>query len=742
MVTLAVLSVSAAAAAGLLAATRGRGPAVPADRPAAVDYQPRRRLDTSGYRLVIPTVHWRDGATLPEVADAWRRAGYRAADGVDAGLAGNTDPGAEVFGLTNKALMLNSEGEARQAYDLLTRLRGRVAGRPELAGQALYTLINLQGVTALRRGENDNCVMCRGEGSCILPINPAAVHANPTGSRLAVGHFTEYLARFPDDREARWLLNLAHMTLGEHPHKVDPRYLLSLDHFVKSEFDIGRFRDVGHFVGVNRYNQSGGAILDDFDGDGLLDLVTTDNSPTESMAFLRNTGDGHFEDRTKAAGLADQLGGLVCVQGDYDNDGLLDVFVPRGAWLLHPVRPSLLRNLGGGRFADVTSEAGLLDPVNSNSAGWADYDNDGRLDLFVACERQANRLYHNRGDGTFEEVAAAAGVTGSPSAFYKGSAWLDYDDDGDPDLFLNSMNGSSRFYRNDGDGHFTDVTLSHGVDGPPRGFSCWSWDFDNDGRLDIYASGFNDQLEPVLEGLLGRPTSAPSNRLFRNVDGKGFQDVTAEAGLAATFDCMGSNFGDLDNDGFPDMYLATGAPSLAVLVPNRMFLNVGGARFAEVTGSSRTGHLQKGHAVAIGDWDRDGDLDLFIETGGAVNGDRYHDVLFQNPGQGRHWLAVKLVGVKTNRSALGARIKVVTAGPAPRTVYRHVTSGSSFGGNPLEQHAGLGDARAVATLEIHWPTSNTTQTFYDIAADQALEITEFADTYKVVTRKPVPLPAE
>ena len=152
--------------------------------------------------------------------------------------------------------------------------------------------------------------------------------------------------------------------------------------------------------------------------------------------------------------------------------------------------------------------------------------------------------------------------------------------------------------------------------------------------------------------------------------------MTKEAGLDMVFAAMGSNFGDFDNDGFLDFYLGTGDPSLATLVPNRMFKNVDGQRFAEITGSSGTGHLQKGHGVACGDWDRDGDVDIFIEMGGAVNGDKYHNVLFQNPGQGNHWLTVKLVGKKTNRAAIGARIKVVTAGRA--------TADRSIGTSPRE----------------------------------------------------------
>lgn len=145
-------------------------------------------------------------------------------------------------------------------------------------------------------------------------------------------------------------------------------------------------------------------------------------------------------------------------------------------------------------------------------------------------------------------------------------------------------------------------------------------------------------------------------------------------------------------------------------------------------------------SCACGDWDRDGDLDLFIEMGGAIPGDQYHNILFQNPGQGNHWLTVKLVGKKTNRAAIGARIKAIGAGDHPLTVHRHVSSGSSFGANPLQQHLGMGQSERVAILEIYWPTSRTTQTFRDLALDQAIEITEFADNYKKLDWKPIRVP--
>jgi FG-GAP-like repeat/ASPIC and UnbV len=705
-------------------------------------FAPRQSMDTSGFSSFSAIVRpWKPDSSLEEISKVWQRAGYQGVELVDGKLAAaNRSKRDEITLMFMKSALLNSEGEAVKAYRVLEELRSIVGRSDEFAVRALGTLIFFQGVTALRRGENDNCIMCRGESSCILPISSAAVHTNPTGSRLAIKHFTEYLEEYPNDLEVQYLLNIAHMTLGEYPNRVDPRYLLNLDLFFHSEFNIGKFRDVGHLVGVNRYNQAGGAIMEDFDNDGLLDVVVSSLDSTQPMSLYRNKGDSTFEDRSKEAGVTEQLGGLVCYQADYDNDGHMDIYIARGAWLPFPIRPTLLRNNGAGGFTDVTKKSGLLDPLNSNAAAWADYDNDGWVDLFVGCEKQDQRLYHNKGNGTFEEVAAKAGVRGQSPRFCKGCTWIDFDNDGYPDLFQNNLDGGATLYRNNRDSTFTNVNSSMDIDGPNAGFSCWTWDYDNDGWLDIFATSYDRTLEDVVRGVLGRPHSRYSNRLYRNLTGKGFENVTRPAGLDQVFATMGSNYGDFDNDGFLDMYLGTGDPNLATLIPNRMFKNVCGERFAEITASSGTGNLQKGHGVACGDWDRDGDVDVFIQMGGAVNGDKYHNILFQNPGQGNHWLTVKLVGTKTNRAALGARIKVVTAGEKPLTVYRHVSSGSSFGANPLQQTIGMAKAEQVALLEIHWPTSGTTQVFRDIAADQAIEITEFDESYRPLNWKPIPQP--
>ena len=168
---------------------------------------------------------------------------------------------------------------------------------------------------------------------------------------------------------------------------------------------------------------------------------------------------------------------------------------------------------------------------------------------------------------------------------------------------------------------------------------------------------------------------------------------------------MGSNFGDIDNDGFLDFYLGTGRPAYSYLMPNVLLHNVGGRRFEDVTVASGTGHLQKGHGISFADWDRDGDVDLFLESGGATPGDRAHNVLFQNPGHGHHWLTLKLVGTRSNRAAIGARVRIDVSGPeGPRSIHRVIGGGSSFGNNPLTPTIGLGKAEAVAAVEVTWPT--------------------------------------
>src|SRR5262249_54265859 len=242
---------------------------------------------------------WGPAPSLEEISAIWKNLGDRLLGQIDQDLARPSlaaDRRIELLVL--KAQCYNYLGRPRDAYRVLAEGRAFVEDDDDVAEELLFSLIYFQGVTALRIGEDDNCVLCRGESSCIFPLSPAAVHTNPEGSRLAIRHFTEYLRQFPDDLGVRWLLNLAHMTLGDHPGGCVPGCLVRSGRFRRPEFDIARFRDVGPRAGINRLNQAGGAILEDFDNDGLLDFVITSTDPTMPMAFYRNKGDGTFEDRT------------------------------------------------------------------------------------------------------------------------------------------------------------------------------------------------------------------------------------------------------------------------------------------------------------------------------------------------------------------------------------------------------------------------------------------------------------
>jgi hypothetical protein len=623
--------------------------------------------------------------------------------------------------------------------------------------EARRRLTALLGIIAMRRGEIENCLECVGPSSCIFPIRGAAVHRNQAGSRDAIHWFREYLKSSPRDLRVIWLLNIAYMTLGEYPQKVPPGYLLP-ETLYRSQGDVGRFTNVASSVGLGTRgaNLAGGSVFDDFNGDSLPDLFTTSLDADLGASLFINRGDGTFEDKSAWAGLASQVYALNLTRADFDNDGDLDVLLLRGAWE-RPLPLSLLRNRGNGAFDDVTVASGLSEPISSESAAWGDYDSDGLVDVFVCGEfappygvasgdprdpRNRCRLYHNQGDGTFKNVAAAAGVVNERCA--KGSAWGDYDGDGRLDLFVSNMGQECRLYHNEGNGKFRDVAPQFGTTGADMSFACWFWDYDNDGLLDLYVNDYRARIAEVLCSAMGLKIEGASHpRFYRNCGSAGFKELSSEVGLDRAMAPMGANFGDVDNDGFLDIYLGTGDMSYEGLEVNVMYKNVEGAYFQDVTASSGTGHLQKGHGVSFSDWDCDGDLDLFVEFGGATPGDQAYNALFLNPGQGRHWLKVKLIGTKTNRAGIGAKIRVdlTSKDGQTRSIHRTVGNNSSFGGNSLVETIGLGDATRVTALAVSWPTSKTTQVFRHVACDQALEITEGNDRFKVLGQRPLRVPS-
>jgi hypothetical protein len=611
----------------------------------------------------------------------------------------------------------------------LDQLSPHVADYPDL----LPSFLGLQealGVGYMRLAELDNCLMSPSADRCLFPLKPGGIHRRRRNAEAAYQLFGAFLARAPSDLEVRWLLNVSAMVLGDYPLGLPPEQLLAPELFESAE-SMPRFVDVAPAARLGRRDVAGGTVVDDLDGDDVLDVVFSTFDYCAPLQLYRGRRDGTFEEAGESAGFADQLGGINLEHADYDNDGRLDLFVIRGGWE-SATRNSLLRNDGDGRFTDVTGPSGLLtEPHATHSVAWGDVDNDGWLDLFVGNELTPSQLFRNRGDGSFEDVTQQAGV--GATAFTKGAVFGDYDKDGDVDLYVSNVRGPNFLYRNDGSGRFTDVATGLGVEEPSMSFPTWFFDYDNDGWLDILTASFVFEIEEFVRHYVGEPPKASTIHLYRNRGDGTFEDVTEAAGLSRVVPAMGANFGDIDNDGWLDVYLGTGTPSLASLLPNLMFRNARG-RFVDVTTATGTGHLQKGHGVAFADIDRDGDQDLIVNLGGSILADDYEDALFENPGgYGNRWISVKLVGVETNRAALGARIAVRLRGGGDDSPlrYREVTSGGSFGSSSFTQHIGLGRATGIESLEVDWPVSRTRQVFHDVPLDRFIEIRELADDYRV-----------
>jgi hypothetical protein len=628
-----------------------------------------------------------------------------------------------------------SNGEMEEAIKELKSVAEMIETRsPENAPKIWARL----GAAYLHLSEMENGTYhSEGTQGIFPPITPGEHYAKQDESRTAIQYFNKVLESDPDDYEVRWLLNVAYATLGEYPGKVPASWLIPLSVFQSKE-NVGRFKDITRVAGTDAFLNAGGVVIDDFDNDGLPDIVASSMDACDPLHFYHNNGDGTFADRSAAAGLADQLGGLNLVQVDFNNDGCMDIMVLRGGWEF-PMRKSLLRNNCNGTFTDVTDQSGLGKTVtSSNSAVWADIDNDGYLDLFIANENSPSQLFRNRGDGTFEDISHAAGI--DRTTFSKGVTAADYDNDGYVDFYESNLNGPNYLYHNNRDGTFTDIAKEAGVQAPGTGFATWFFDYDNDGWPDIYVTSYPSySADEVIRSYMHLPFHADTGKLYRNLHNGTFQDVTTQVGLNKVFMPMGANFGDVDNDGFLDIYLGVGNPSYGAMMPHVLLRNDGGKSFTDITASSGTGDMHKGHGIGFADLFRRGHEDIVANFGGAVPGDRHSLRLFENPGNDNDWINVSLIGVKSNRAAVGARIQVTVEndGKATRSIYRTVGYGSSFGGNPMEQHIGLGHGARITGLDIWWPATNTRQHFSDVSKNQFVLVKEFADQYTKIDRKPI-----
>ena len=523
---------------------------------------------------------------------------------------------------------------------------------------------------------------------------------------------------------------------------------------------VQRFEDVGAQAGLTvshisspdkRYiveSMSGGVGLIDCDNDGRLDIITANGSTVDRyrqnggdlmITLYHQDGDLKFSDITAKAGLTRKGWGMGVAVADYDNDGLPDIYVTGygGNALYH--------NIGDCKFEDVTDKAGVAGSGFSAGAAWADYDRDGKVDLFVSryvhvdmnklpelgsdekfcryhgilvqcgpwgMQGESDLLFHNRGDGTFEEVSRKAGLDDPHHYYGLGASWSDYNNDGWPDLYVANDTGPNFLYRNRHDGTFEEEGLIDGIavgaDGSEQGSMGVAWgDYDRDGRLDMFVSNFVDQ----------------SATLYRNLGEKGFEDVTLQAGFAKpTYSLVawGTSFFDMDNTGWLDVFLTAGhvypqadrVPGEAHYAqPMLLFRNLHNGKFEDVSNAAgiATMPLRSRRGAAFGDINNDGCVDIVI-----LNADAPPSLLLNHCNRANHRVAFRLQGTKSNRLAIGARVTIKSGNMSQMD---EVRGGASYlSQNDLRLHFGLGALDNMSEVTVRWP-SGFTETLKSVRAD-------------------------
>jgi len=487
-----------------------------------------------------------------------------------------------------------------------------------------------------------------------------------------------------------------------------------------------------------------GAVWFDYNNDGYPDLYVVSgrplgdgmhpyplrkaSDPPPHNHLYRNNRNGTFTDVTASAGVASDLFSMAAVAADYDNDGNVDLLVTGYG------RVILYRNKGDGTFEDVTAKAGINIPGWSIGAAWLDYDRDGCVDLVVGryvkfdpqyrayypadnypgpldYPAETNVLLHNNCDGTFSDVSAKAGIAGVKGRAM-GVTAADFDGDGYPDIYVANDKSANFLFHNQRDGTFKEIATQAGVAFGQNGENTSAMgpvfaDFFNGGKVDLWVS------------------DSRYNRLFRNMGGAIFDDITQRSGisqLAAQYVSWGTGAQDFDNDGLLDLFIVHGGLIHMVPQEHSIFRNLGKGKFADVSATAgpffdaKTGVKSVGRGAAFADYDNDGKIDVFIVNLGAPA------VLLRNTTAGAgHWIGVHLVGRKSNRDGIGAQVEVVAGGIRQQ---RERTAGSGY----LSQddgrlHFGLGNATAIDSLTVTWP-SGTVQTLNKVAADRVITIEE------------------
>ncbi|MDE0556251.1 MAG: FG-GAP-like repeat-containing protein, partial [Candidatus Poribacteria bacterium] len=413
-------------------------------------------------------------------------------------------------------------------------------------------------------------------------------HGNP---EKAVANFKESLRLKPSDPETLWNLWTTYSQLGGYPEDLPEEFkIVGGNSDSRLLTDSGQptaerqFTDIAPDLKMDKVDGGRGSAWGDYDNDGDLDIVAV--GTYQPHVLYRNNGDGTFTNVAEQAGVADPRGGWGSLFADYNNDSYPDLYITRGGWS-GAAENTLYRNNGDSTFTDVTHTAGVADPQSSFCAAWADYDNDGYIDLYIANgvigDGAANVLYRNNGDGTFTNTAETAGVANTGNSL--GTAWGDYDKDGYIDLHVINYGQSNVLYRNNGDGTFTDVTATTGMNlSVTDAFVTFFLDVDNDADLDLFISN-SGAFQAFIAGQITGSATHDSDRqvLYRNNGDGTFTDVTKESGLYHAYGAMGANFGDINSDGYVDIYLATGAPQMGRLERDALFQNNGDGTFTDAT---------------------------------------------------------------------------------------------------------------------------------------------------------------
>jgi len=671
---------------------------------------------------------------------------------IDNKIQSTTNPGQRINMLFQSGTEWLNAGDYNTSIERFnTLLKYIKSENVNLKDETLNKLNELRGVAYLRKAEIENCLENHNAYSCIFPIEKDGIHLKKSGGLAALDIFRSILQGSPTP-QTLWLYNITHMALGTYPDQVEPQFLLKPELF-ESETGFPRFTDMAMPLGLAVNDISGSVVMDDFNNDNYLDLLVSSYGLDDQLRYFENDKKGGFKEKTKEAKLIGLLSGLNMVQADYNNDGWIDVLVLRGAWLgksgAHP--NSLLRNNGDGTFSDVTKSSGLYSKFPTQTASWADFNADGWVDLFIGNEHSKvthapTQLFMNNGNGTFSDVSIEKNA--SIKSFIKGCIWGDINNDGYADIYISSISGPNYLLKNGGPKNnfiFENISITSGTQEPQQSFPCWFFDYNQDGWEDIFVSGFDfNQFETaageVAKDYLGIAIEATLPKLYKNNGDNTFSDVTSNTSIDHVLYTMGCNFGDLNNDGFPDFYSATGTPDFRSLIPNRMFLNNNGKTFLEVSKAGGFGHLQKGHGVAFGDIDNDGDQDIYNVLGGSYDGDNFMNALFINPGFENNWLKIKLKGVKSNRYGIGARSSIFAKNDLgeSKVFYNTLNSGASFGANPLWIDQGLKDYSTIEKIEIMWPGGKK-QILKNIEANQMILITEDSSKIEYINVKRIEL---